>query len=180
MWKACPYYDILLYTYTVAANGIISSMHTIQTCTIIKKKGHINLLISLAQHTCRWDQKLVFVMCWNAFISRHFENGDDIHLYTAIYIWRMPNFISVLKDNVRYRQREIYASCLLMQSNRFTVYQSCLIRPLQLYHFQLRYYLLFIRSIITSRPQQNGCHFADDIFKCIFVKGHFIWFIYCD
>ena len=26
---------------------------------------------------------------------------------------------------------------------------------------------------ITSRPRQNGCHFADDAFKCIYLNGNF-------
>ena len=40
------------------------------------------------------------------------------------------------------------------------------------YTFQKRCYDL--RHINTLRPRQNGCHFADDIFKCIFLNKN-VW-----
>ena len=33
------------------------------------------------------------------------------------------------------------------------------------------------KVINTSPPGQDGCHFADDIFSCIFVNGKFCIFI---
>ena len=34
----------------------------------------------------------------------------------------------------------------------------------------------FTACINTLRPRQNGCHFADDIFKCIFVNEN-VWIL---
>ena len=31
-------------------------------------------------------------------------------------------------------------------------------------------FLCFLFLVNTLRPRQNGCHFADDIFKCIFLN----------
>ena len=34
-------------------------------------------------------------------------------------------------------------------------------------------YLYFLSYLKTLRPRQNGCHFVDDIFKCIFLNEKF-------
>ena len=34
---------------------------------------------------------------------------------------------------------------------------------------------VIVGSVITLRPRQNGRHFADDIFKCIFINEN-VWF----
>ena len=37
-------------------------------------------------------------------------------------------------------------------------------------YIPLSYEYTFINILNTLRPRQNGCHFADDVFKCIFLN----------
>ena len=66
---------------------------------------------------------------------------------------------------------------LFYNGGKCRIYESlrigwCTFRCVWMGHMHI---VILIQCINTSRPRQNGRHFADDIFKCIFLNHENVW-----
>ena len=59
---------------------------------------------------------------------------------------------------------------LFVKGYGYMIPQITYVKPEVLY----QYYIIYDNYINTLRPRQNGRHFADDIFKCIFLNEN-VW-----
>ena len=112
-------------------------------------------------------------------ISIHFIYQIMLKISTE---FNSDTVVFLCKTSKRFRQRQLSNTLWAKQFSRdlglrcvsdiYPIYSNSSRTPSQ-YKDDLSRYEDFHYN--TSRPRQNGCHFPDDIFKCIFLNEN-VWF----
>ena len=130
---------------------------------------HKKSWLAIMNNKCRnnsKDQQLCSFMCkmccryisfsfanWHHNMRSNFHYQDGIHLLTKYLVFPFTHTVSMWKLKLKY----IFALPLFVHWDKASQH-----------HRTRKARIRLSMAVNTSRPRQNGRHFPDDIFECIF------------